>query len=111
MFDTTYPIPWTNYVASCCQSLVEAREYDSDLYIVALVKMQRIAHQAYDLIPMSDLLDKSQNVFRAPLDMAISRVHGELQTFADDQPRLVRENRESQPLPLVRRLNMTEYHF
>lgn len=85
-------LPCSNWLAQCCDSLLEAAEYESDLYLVALVKMQHIAERAYTILRSTDYQDQASIVYRAPLEMAMNSARRELDNFVKIQPEVVKQN-------------------
>ena len=87
-------LQWTSYISKCCDSLSEAHEYETDLLLVALVRMQRVTDRVFNIMPSHsiDFQDPTPAVFRAPFDMAINGVRREMEAFANIQPDLVKQN-------------------
>ncbi|KAH6605343.1 hypothetical protein Trco_007050 [Trichoderma cornu-damae] len=79
----------------CCESLAES-PLGSDLFLVALVKMQRIADRADSMLPPGfDAVGSVSGTYLLPMDMAINNVRRELCDFMSMQPDSVREKRKS----------------
>lgn len=83
-------LPWNNHLAQCCESLLQTREFDTDLILNAIVKIQSMAERIYNIVPTLDQQDTSTSVYRMPLDMAINGARKELETFAEIQPQTVK---------------------
>ncbi|KAF5020374.1 hypothetical protein F66182_7602 [Fusarium sp. NRRL 66182] len=64
-------------------------EFESDLYLVALVRMQSMADRAFSFVPSLEYLD-STPTFRAVTAMALDNVHRELEAFSKSQPDTVK---------------------
>ena len=94
LFRRGQKLEWSNYLGECCEELVQRREFETDLLLVALVRAQRIADRAYVMTSDIDLGDGGTSVFRSPLDMALNGVHRELENFQLVQPEVVKQNRE-----------------
>ncbi|CAM1503117.1 Fc.00g078930.m01.CDS01 [Cosmosporella sp. VM-42] len=93
-------LPWNAYLSHCCDSLLEAHEYETDIYLVALVRMQHVVDRVYTIIPLpsaevheSALHDPAPSVYRAPYDMIINGARKELESFAKMQPDCIRQNK------------------
>ncbi|KAF4991988.1 hypothetical protein FDECE_13852 [Fusarium decemcellulare] len=84
-------LPWSNHLAQCCDYLFEAREYASDLYIVAIVRMQHMCDRAFGVMPVMDGIDPTPPTFRAPMAMAMDTIQQELERFAKFQPETVKQ--------------------
>ncbi|KAF4998285.1 hypothetical protein FGRMN_3334 [Fusarium graminum] len=81
---------WSAHLSQCCDTLAENREYESDLYLVSLVRMQHMADRGFSVIPPIDLFDPSPPAFQAVTAMALDTVHRELKTFFELQPDRIR---------------------
>lgn len=88
---------YSSYLVKCCDEIEQAREYDSDSFLVALVKIQQLLGRAADLVPYGDD-DASRNVNYAPVHMAITAVRKELETLVRQQPPEVECNCTLSPL-------------
>ncbi|KAJ4265035.1 hypothetical protein NW762_005278 [Fusarium torreyae] len=91
-FKKSILLNWSNHLSQCCDSLVEAPEYESDLYLVSLVRMQHIADRAFSVIPAIDTIDPTPPTFKAVTAMAIDNVHRELERFSKAQPDSVQQS-------------------
>ncbi|KAM0293364.1 hypothetical protein ACHAO9_002088 [Fusarium lateritium] len=83
-------VNWSAHLSQCCDTLAETREYESDLYLVALVRMQHIADRGFSVIPAIDPSDPTPPTFQAVTAMALDTVHRELESFFKSQPDSVR---------------------
>ncbi|EEU42974.1 uncharacterized protein NECHADRAFT_83628 [Fusarium vanettenii 77-13-4] len=86
-------VPWSNHLSQCCDHLIEAREYESDLYLVALVRMQHLAERGFSAIPAVDYLDPTPPTFRGHVAMTMNNVQRELERLSKFQPDSVKQNR------------------
>ncbi|KAK2672365.1 hypothetical protein RAB80_012444 [Fusarium oxysporum f. sp. vasinfectum] len=77
---------WSTHLASCCENLTEAREYESDIYLVSLVRMQHLADRGFSAIPAIDPFDPTPPTFHAVTAMALDTVHRELENYFKLQP-------------------------
>ncbi|KAF4345015.1 cercosporin resistance [Fusarium beomiforme] len=82
---------WSTHLASCCLSLAEAREYDSDIYLVSLVRMQHMADRGFSVIPAIDPFDPTPPTFHSVTAMALDTVHRELENYYKLQPESVKQ--------------------
>jgi hypothetical protein len=71
---------------------------DSDTFLVALVRMQRVADRAYCMLPGFDVVDSGSSAYLSPLDMVINNVRRELYEFICMQPESVKNRRKLQIL-------------
>ncbi|KAM5369724.1 hypothetical protein ACJZ2D_008871 [Fusarium nematophilum] len=111
LFRRGTPMHWSNHLAQCCDALFEAREYESDMYIIALVRMQNTADRAYTIVPAVGWQDPSPPILRAPVAMAIGSVHRELDTLCKFQPESVKRNSKYPPLlPLPPTISASDSH-
>ncbi|KAM0250135.1 hypothetical protein ACHAP5_002452 [Fusarium lateritium] len=83
-------VNWSAHLSQCCDTLAETREYESDLYLVALVRMQHMADRGFSVIPAIDPSDPTPPTFQAVTAMALDTVHRELESFFKSQPDAVR---------------------
>ncbi|ENH70555.1 hypothetical protein FOC1_g10012485 [Fusarium oxysporum f. sp. cubense race 1] len=81
---------WSTHLASCCENLTEAREYESDIYLVSLVRMQHLADRGFSAIPAIDPFDPTPPTFHAVTAMALDTVHRELENYFKLQPEIVK---------------------
>lgn len=79
------PMTYSSYLVKCCDEIEKAREYDSDSFLVALVRIQQLLGRAADLLPYGED-DSSRNVNYAPTHMAITAIRKELETLVRQQP-------------------------
>lgn len=79
------PLTYSSYLVRCCDEIEKAREYDSDGFLVALVKIQQLLGRASELIPYGDDY-ASRSVNYAPIHMAIASVRRELDALVRQQP-------------------------
>lgn len=86
---------WNNYMAQCCDSLAQQQEYETDLYLAALLRMQHIADRVYGLLPgaVAEFHESTPTIFRAPLDMAMNGVRRQLEEFVKSQPEAIKQNK------------------
>lgn len=87
---------WNNYLSQCCESIA-ASSLDSDMFLVALVRMQRVADRAYGMLPGFDVVDNGSSAYLSPLDMVINNVRRELYDFICMQPESVKNRRNFYP--------------
>lgn len=93
LFKRGTTFPWNNYLSQCCESIAES-PLDSDMFLVALVRMQRVADRAYSMLPGFDVVDTGSSAYLSPLDMFINNVRRELYEFICMQPESVKNRRE-----------------
>ncbi|KAM0464626.1 hypothetical protein ACHAPV_002459 [Trichoderma viride] len=89
LFKRGTTFPWNNYLSQCCESIAES-PLDSDMFLVALVRMQRVADRAYSMLPGFDVVDTGSGAYLSPLDMVINNVRRELYEFICIQPESVK---------------------
>ena len=78
------------YIEYCCDVLTEAAEYESDILLASLVKLQHIVE------PINKtLIDKAKkDETKAPIPMVVKLVHAELQNFWTSLPPRIQQNRK-----------------
>jgi hypothetical protein len=45
------PLRYTNYTEECCRVLEELQEYPTDMYLVQLSRLNRMAHKIVQILP------------------------------------------------------------
>ncbi|KAL7948591.1 hypothetical protein V8C42DRAFT_351640 [Trichoderma barbatum] len=90
LFKRGNQFPWNNYLSQCCESLAES-PLESDLFLVAMIKMQRVADRAYSMLPGFDVVDVGLSAYLSPMDMVINNVRRELYDLISIQPECVKE--------------------
>lgn len=76
---------YTSYLAKCCKEVDEAQEYDSDKFLVTLVKLQQLLNKGADLIPYSDD-EAERRIPYPPSHMALTSVQREMEVLIREQP-------------------------
>lgn len=97
---------YNSYLQKCCDTLGEAQDYDSDKFLVALVRIQQLLNRAADIIPYSDD-ESSSRIPYPPHHMALTAVQRELEALIREQPPDVECNGmypalQAQPPPMHR---------
>ncbi|XEV05307.1 hypothetical protein FSHL1_010594 [Fusarium sambucinum] len=82
---------WSTHLSQCCDSLAEGNEFESDVYLVSLVRMQHMADRGFSIIPAFDFMDPTPRTFNAVTAMALDNVHRELDKFFEAQPDTVKQ--------------------
>lgn len=90
---------YSSYLLKCCDEIEKGREYDSDGFLVALVRIQQLLGRAAELIPHGDDY-ASRSVNYAPIHMAIASVRRELDALVRQQPPEVECNCRFSPLAM-----------
>ncbi|KAK2600028.1 hypothetical protein QQS21_005262 [Conoideocrella luteorostrata] len=93
MFKRGAQFSWSAYLAQCCSSLQQAREYPSDQNLIAMVKMQQLANAAYSFVPSPGGITRNTSTYTAAIDMAFNHTHRELDNFVNAQPATVQQNK------------------
>lgn len=92
LFKRGTTFPWNNYLSQCCESIAES-PLESDMFLVALVRMQRVADRASSMLPGFDVVDTGSSAYLTPMDMVINNVRRELYEFIYMQPKSVKNRR------------------
>ncbi|KUI55062.1 Transcriptional regulator WAR1 [Cytospora mali] len=79
------PLYYGSYLDKCREEIEQAQEYDSDKFLVALVRIQQLLSRAAELIPYGDD-EASRRVNYAPIHMALTSIRKELDALIRDQP-------------------------
>lgn len=83
---------YSSSLFKCCESLQQVQEYDSDRFLVALVKMQQVLNRGADIIPYSDDDDAARRIHYTPVHMALSSMQNEMEALIREQPADVESN-------------------
>lgn len=79
------PMTYSSYLDRCREEIEQAQEYDSDKFLVALVRIQLLLGRAAELIPYGDD-ETSRRIDYAPIHMALTAIRKELDALIHDQP-------------------------
>ncbi|KAJ4390949.1 hypothetical protein N0V93_004548 [Gnomoniopsis smithogilvyi] len=85
MFRRHGPMTLNPYLVKSCEALALLDEYDSDKFLVALVKIQQLLNRVADIIPYGDD-EAARSVQYAPIHMAITAAQKELEAVVRQQP-------------------------
>ncbi|KAK2613327.1 hypothetical protein N8I77_000248 [Diaporthe amygdali] len=85
LFRRHNPMTYSSYLTKCCDEIEQAREYDSDSFLVTLVKIQQLLGRAAEIIPHGDD-EASRRVNYAPIHMALTVIRKELDALVRQQP-------------------------
>lgn len=83
---------YTPYLTNCCETLLAAQEHSSDIFLTALIGMQRILTRVSDAFPSPDLDHSGNQVLGAPLNIIITTAKKELDNLIQSQPSEARHN-------------------
>lgn len=86
LFRRIYGLPHTPYVARCCDILQHAQEYDSDKFLIALVRMQRLVLRIHEVTPTPHLDTTLPHAFYGSIYMTMATVKKELDALVESQP-------------------------
>ncbi|KAF5235576.1 hypothetical protein FAUST_6995 [Fusarium austroamericanum] len=84
-------VNWSTHLSQCCDSLVASNEFESDTYLVSLVRMQHMADRGFSIVPAIDHLDPTPTTFNAVTAMALDNVHREIDKYYEAQPDAVKQ--------------------
>jgi hypothetical protein len=98
LFKRGHYFSWNNYLAQCCESLAES-SLESDLFLVALIKMQRVVDRANCMLPGCDVVNSTLSTYMSPMDMIINNLRRELHDLMSNQPECVKKKGKSQQHP------------
>jgi hypothetical protein len=90
---------FTTYMERCCNMLLQAREYSSDLLLVGIVWVNKVMTRIHDVFPYPE--EDPEQAFQShspQTDMAVAAFRKELEPIAEGQPPDVTSNCEF-PMP------------
>ncbi|KAF3768090.1 hypothetical protein M406DRAFT_289423 [Cryphonectria parasitica EP155] len=91
LFRRHHPMSYSSYLQKCCEVIAEAQEYETDKFLVALIKIHQLLNRAADIIPYNDGELTSQIPY-TPSHMALTAIQKELETVIRQQPAEVEMN-------------------
>ena len=93
-FRKTTLFNWSTHLSQCCDSLLELNEFETDVYLVSLLRMQHLADRGFSILPTIDPFDSTIPTFNAVMAMALDSAHRELNKYFEAQPEPVQNTRE-----------------
>lgn len=90
------PLRYTPYVEECCQILLSSKKYPTDIYLVELVRLQKIANTIEQSIPIDDV---EPGKITAPIGMHMKAIEKDLHLLRENWNKLVEGNCESPHCP------------
>jgi hypothetical protein len=90
-----YHFPLTSYLNTCCTILESAQDFDSDVFLVAQIRMQRLAIKAYNAFPNPEYDTSMQADFHTSRFMTMGSTRKELDSLKKDLPPELQNHRES----------------
>jgi hypothetical protein len=85
-FRRSYQFPHTKYLTTACTTLKSAREYESDRFLVAQIRIQRLVTKAYNALPNPDFDTSVQADFHAAQYMTMLSIRNEIESLKKDLP-------------------------
>jgi hypothetical protein len=84
----------TTYVSCCCDALIDFQGYESDRFLVTLVRMQCILTRVCDIIPNINSVNGKEtgNVFSVPIYVIMSNARKDLDELVSGLPPDVESN-------------------
>ncbi|KAK3688243.1 hypothetical protein B0T22DRAFT_148598 [Podospora appendiculata] len=79
-------LPRYSYVTTCCDALEKAQEYDSDVLLVNVIRLQRILCRIRAAFTSSDMENGINTGFSASSAMAISSIRADMETLKRAAP-------------------------
>ncbi len=86
---------FSNYIQQCLKELESAREYETDVLLVHLIKLQHLTEKIYSINSRDDLSDNVPGIPRAPISAYQSAFQAELDKIQTFLPKSLRNNRTS----------------
>lgn len=88
---------YSRYIAQCVRELQSAKEFDSDLVLVQLMKIQSLTDRIYQLLDSENDEEEVASVARAPTMAYVSAFQADLDRFKAQIPRHLKANSELSP--------------
>jgi hypothetical protein len=88
LFRRLYMFPYSSYMDMCCKSLESEHEYESDTFLVALIRLQKVHCKTMGAfpIPESDQHGNAPHDFSAASQMVMSTFRMELEALRSEIP-------------------------
>ncbi|OIW28644.1 hypothetical protein CONLIGDRAFT_617558 [Coniochaeta ligniaria NRRL 30616] len=86
LFRHSFYLPHTNYLTTACTILEGAQEYESDKFLVAQIRMQRLMVTGYHAFPNTDIEASAQADFGTALSMTMTSIRNEVEDLKKDLP-------------------------
>lgn len=93
------PMRFSKYTRQCLEDLEKASEYDSDLLLVHLVKIQRLAERVHNWTSQEDEEDDVAACLKAPAAAYQVAFHGEIERLQSSLPDSLAGNSKLTSLP------------
>ena len=77
---------YTSYVQECLRILEAGKEYDTDVNLVFLVRIQHLIQRISDLNPRDTTVEEFTSVPKAPAPVYVSSYKNELERLRDGLP-------------------------
>lgn len=94
LFRRHHPVGHNSYLSKCCHSLARVQEYDSDRFLIALIKMQQvILNRGADIVPDIDDDEEEESpdassprAHYPPVHMTLCALQREMEALVRAQP-------------------------
>ncbi|KAI9147990.1 Transcription factor himD [Paramyrothecium foliicola] len=91
-FQQLDPMIFSPYMKRCLQELETAGEFDSDAYLVQLIRLQEFSQRIADLKSLDEVEEGPETVAKAPLSGYITAFRNEFETIRASMPQSLRSN-------------------
>lgn len=91
-FQRVEPMRYNNYLSVCVQHLHEHPEYESDLSLVYLVRIQRLTERIAEFNSEDRATEETSPVPSAPVSAYILAFQNELNQIRDSMPKHLKED-------------------
>ncbi|RYP33451.1 hypothetical protein DL767_004729 [Monosporascus sp. MG133] len=92
-FQRLDPVRYPPYLSQCLRELEANNEYESDLFLVNLVRIQHLTERISRLHAKDHVEDDLPGVTRAPMNVYLNAFQGELDRYKNALPRHLRTNK------------------
>lgn len=86
VFGRIEPMRYTSYVQECLRMLDAGKEYDTDVNLVFLVRIQHLIQRISDLNPRDTTVEEFTSIPKAPAPVYVSSYRNELERLRDGLP-------------------------
>lgn len=108
VFGRIEPMRYTSYVSQCIKTLETEQEYESDIWLTFLIKLQHLTQRISELNPTDATVEEFSSIPKAPLSAYVAAFTNELDKLHEALPARIKENRAAQIYFLTARLRLYE---
>ena len=106
-FGKTEPMKYTHYLQECIKELENKMEYETDLNLIYLVRIQHLNDRIFQLNTRNNPMGEVTTINAAPRSAYVPVFQAELDSMRDDMPDRLKYDRAFSPLSLPSSLSLS----